>query len=217
MADVYVYADETGDLDMTGAFGASRYFGFGTAVFADGHGQQLWEGLKLRCHLESRGVRLPRGFHAKNDSRSTRADVFALIRDQRPRFDTTFLLKAQASRAVAAVDQIGLYRTTWYLHFGKLAEQVSQPGDRMFVIVGALQTHNKRDAVRRALDAVCSRVDERTIVPCIWDAPSSWGIQVADYALWATHRVMEGRASPWFGSCVAPTLRSVHAPWGKTS
>lgn len=135
MADVYMYADETGDLDMSGSVKASKYFGFGTAVFPDGHGNRLWEGLQLRCQLEAKGVRLPRGFHAKNDSHSTRAGY-------------------------------------------------AQVGDRI-------------------------------IVPCIWDAPSSWGIQVADYALWAVQRQLEGRTGKWLDTCVEPTLRSIFMPWGK--
>ena len=38
--DVYLYADETGNLDYGGATkqGASPYFGFGTAVFIGDHG-----------------------------------------------------------------------------------------------------------------------------------------------------------------------------------
>lgn len=50
-----MYADETGDLDMSGSAGSSTYFGFGTAVFTRNHGQELWEGLQLRCRLEQRG------------------------------------------------------------------------------------------------------------------------------------------------------------------
>jgi hypothetical protein len=55
----------------------------------------------------------------------------------------------------------------------------------------------------------------RTIVPCIWDAQTSWGIQVADYALWAVQRVLEDRKCPWFETCVEPTLRTTFLPWGR--
>jgi hypothetical protein len=215
VADLFMYADETGDLDLAGTAGASRYFGFGTAVFTDGHGKELWEGLQLRCDLESRGVRLPRGFHAKNDSHATRSEVFALIQARRPRFDTTFLLKANAYRSIREAGPVRLYKVAWYLHFKEIARQVSQPGDRLFVIVGSLQTNNKRDAIRHALEDVCAQVDDRTIVPCIWDAPSSWGIQVADYGLWAVQRKLEGRACSWFDPCVKPGLRSIFTPWGR--
>jgi hypothetical protein len=216
MADTYMYADETGDLDLTGAFGASRYFGIGTAVFPDAHGDQLWEGLRLRCLLESKGVRLPRGFHAKNDSHATRAEVFSLIQRQRPRFHTTFLLKAKAQQSITDAGPVRLYRTACYLHFKQVVGLVSRPGDRVFVIVGTLQTHNKRDAMRWAIEDACAEIGGRVIVPCIWDSPSSWGLQVADYGLWATHRVLEGRSCPFFETSIGPTLRSFRTPWGRT-
>ena len=215
MADVYMYADETGDLDMSGSPGTSTYFGFGTAVFPDGHGTSLWEGLQLRCRLEANGVRLPRGFHAKNDSHSTRNEVFDLIRRQAPRFDTTFLLKANAYERVRKAGQVYLYKLAWFLHFKEIARQVSKPGDRLFVVIGMLQTNNKRDAIRRALQEVCAQVGNRTIIPCIWDAPSSWGIQVADYGLWAVQRRLERRPCTWFESSIRPTLQSIFTPWGR--
>jgi hypothetical protein len=211
-----MYADETGDLDMTGASGTSRYFGFGTAVFVDSHGQELWDGMRLRCHLEQQGIRLPGGMHAKNDSRATREEVFDLIRRQAPRFDTTFLLKSRAYPGVREAGQVRLYKLAWFLHFKEVAHQVSEPGDTLFVIVGSLQTHNKREAIRLALEDACSQVGpDRVIVPCIWDAPSSWGIQVADYGLWAVQRIMEDRPCKWYESCVQPTLRSTFVPWGQ--
>lgn len=215
MGDVYLYADETGDLDMSGSLGASRFFGFGTAVFVGGHGRQLWDGMELRCRLERRGVRLPAGLHAKNDSHTTRSEVFSLIGRQAPRFDTTFLLKAKADAEIRAEGPVRLYALAWYLHFTAIAQEISEPGDRLYVIVGSLQTSNKRGAIRQALEGVCKQVgQDREIVPCIWDAASAWGIQVAHYALWATQRLVEqGRDSPWFERCIKPTLRSVFRPW----
>ncbi|GAA1010444.1 hypothetical protein Aple_028770 [Acrocarpospora pleiomorpha] len=79
MAEIYMYADETGNMDLTRTPGASLYFGFGTAVFVGEHGKEIWEGLRLRCDLERRGVNLPRGLHAKDDSHATREEVFDLI------------------------------------------------------------------------------------------------------------------------------------------
>lgn len=210
-----MYADETGDLDMTGSAGASSYFGFGTAVFADGHGRELWDGMRLRCDMESKGVKLPRGFHAKNDSHATREEVFALIKAQRPRLDTTFLYKKNAYHSIKEAGQVRLYKMAWYLHFKEIAHRVTVSGDRLFVIVGTLQTNNKRDAIRHALEDVCQQVRGRTIIPCIWEAQSAWGIQVADYGLWATQRVLEKRECKWFDQSVAPLLRTNFAPWGR--
>lgn len=215
MPDIYMYADETGDLDMTGARGTSTYFGFGTAVFDGEHGRALWEGLQLRCRLESKGVRLPQGFHAKNDSKATRAEVFDLLFSQAPRIDTTFLYKANAYERVRAAGQVRLYKLAWYLHFKEIAIRVSRRGDRLFVVVGSMQTHNKRDAIRHALEDVCGQVGGRQIVPCIWEARSAWGIQVADDALWAVQRELEGKDCVWYLTCVEPILRSTFTPWGR--
>jgi hypothetical protein len=96
MGDVFLYADETGNLDYGGAGkrGATTYFGFGTAVFYGDHGRQLMEGLRLRVQVTAAGVSLTRGFHAVDDSRQTRDAMYTLIGNQAPRFDTTFLLKS---------------------------------------------------------------------------------------------------------------------------
>ncbi|MGL4338858.1 MAG: hypothetical protein ACRCSP_00330 [Rhodoglobus sp.] len=112
MADVYLYADETGNLDFDGAdkVGGSTYFGFGTAVFPDDHGNALWAGLRLRARMESHDVRLPKGFHAVNDSSHTRAEMFAEVGTQAPRIDATLLLKANAYENVRAAGEMRLYK-----------------------------------------------------------------------------------------------------------
>ncbi|MGH3493248.1 MAG: DUF3800 domain-containing protein [Sciscionella sp.] len=216
MSEVYVYADETGDLDLSGSPKSSTYFGFGTAVFTREHGTELWDGIRLRCHLERRGARLPKGLHAKNDSPATRSEVFDLIRVQAPRIDTTFLRKDRAYDRVKHGGQVYLYKMAWYLHFKEMARWVSSPGDTLYVIIGSLQTNNKRDAIRHALEDVCRQVaQDRTIVPCIWDARTSWGIQVADYALWAVQRILERRTCSWYVPCVEPSLKTTFLPWGQ--
>ncbi len=216
MADVYMYADETGDLHMNGSSGSSRYFGFGTAVFEGRHGRQLMEGLELRAALEREGVSLPRGLHAKDDSHRTRDDVFDLIRRQEPRIDTTFLYKANAYERIRAAGPARLYKLAWYLHFKEIALRVSRPGDTLYVIAATLTTHRKTMDARAALADVCEQAArDRQIVLCVWDAPTAWGIQVADYALWAVHRVLEGRPCKWYDDCVKPTLQTTFTPWGK--
>lgn len=73
MGNVYIYADETGNLDYGTKPGASPYFGFGTAVFRFEHPEALWGGLSLRASLAAGqngrpGVALPKGFHAVQDT-----------------------------------------------------------------------------------------------------------------------------------------------------
>lgn len=213
-----MYADETGNLDYAGEgkAGAGAYFGFGTAVFRDDHGHHLFGGMKLRAGLEKNGLSLPKGFHAVNDNPRTKSDMFGLIKDQAPRFDTTFLHKASAYPAVQARGQMYLYRMAWFLHFKEIATQVSMPGDTLHVIVGSFGTAARRTEAKAAIADVCGQVN-RSIVLCVWDSPTSWGLQVADYGLWATQRSLEGKTCTWFAPCVMPTLKSVFLPWGRKS
>lgn len=213
MGRVYMYADESGDL---GYDSEAPYFGIGTATFVGDHRQQMWEGFELRTRLESQGVRLQRGLHAKNDSRSTRSEMFQLVREQPVRFDSTFLNKANAYEAVRARGPVRLYKMALYLHLKEILQQVSKPGEEVFFIAGHLQTNAKRDAIYEAVRDVCAQIArDRTVVPCVWDAPSSWGIQVADYGLWSVQRLLLGGQSPWHDECVAPKLRSQFLPWGQ--
>ena len=215
MADVYMYADETGDLDMTGAKGASTYFGFGTAVFHGHHGEELWQGQTLRAGLERKGLRLPKGLHAKNDSHDTRTEVFDLITKQAPRFDSTFLWKDAAYGRIKAEGQLRLYKMAWYLHFKEIVRRVSNRGDTIYVIAATLTTNKKAGNARDALNDVCAQMStDREIVLCNWDAASSWGVQVADYGLWAAQRELEGRACQWWTPNVEPLMETFFRPWG---
>ncbi len=210
-----MYADETGDLDLSGSPGASDYFGFGTAVFVGDHGAALWEGLHLRAQLERKGLHLPKGLHAKNDSHGTRDHAFALVARQAPRFDTTFLYKPNAYPRVREAGQLRLYELAWYLHFKEVARQVSQPGDTLYVVAATLTTNRKAGSARDALRDVCQQVaQDREIVLCVWDASSSWGVQVAEYGLCAAQRVLEDRPCPWFEPAIRPTLAAHSRPGG---
>jgi hypothetical protein len=209
-----MYADETGNMDLAKSPGASLYFGFGTAVFAGEHGKEIWEGLRLRCDLERRGVNLPRGLHAKDDSHATREEVFDLIGRQMPRLDATFLCKSRAHPSIRERPH-WLYKLAWYSHFRELLPHVSRPGDTIYVIVATFATNRRLTNAREALADVCGEfAADREIVLCVWDAQSAWGIQVADYSLWAVQRILEGRPCKWFEGRIQPNLRSMSLPWG---
>ena len=214
--DVYLYADETGNLDYGGAGkqGASPYFGFGTATFAGDHGAALMRGLRLRAHVSSKGIRLARGFHAVDDSAETREEVFPLIAELEPRIDTTFLAKAQAYPKVRAKGQIYLYQMAWYLHLKEVALRVAKPADSLYVIAGTFGTKKRRAEAETALHEVCDQID-RNIQLCVGEASSSWGLQVADYALWATHRHLTGRSCHWYDRDIKPLEKTKFLPWGQ--
>ena len=246
MGEIWVYADETGNLDhgTAGKSGASDYFGFGTATFDGDHGPHLWSGLKLRATVEAQGLSLPRGFHArpsptvitsrpichirdhprqlslprgfhaKDDSRTTRSVMFDEIARQAPRFDATLLYKPNAYDRVRAQGEMRLYKTAWFLHLRRVAVEVAQPGDTITVVAGSFGTRARATQARAALADVCEQV-QRDIRLCVWDAPTSWGLQVADYGLWAVQRrPVKGECS-WFEACVRPSLVSTSAPWGR--
>lgn len=216
MADVYLYADETGNLDYAGAGkqGASAYFGFGTAVFNGDHGAALMDGLRLRADVTGSGVSLARGFHAVDDSHATRGQMFEVLAAQAPRIDTTFLRKAGAYSRVKAAGEMRLYKMAWYLHFKEIALQVSNAHDRLFVIAGTFGTRQRRTQAESALADVCSQVS-RDVTLCVWESATSWGLQVADYALWAVQRELLGRPCPWYAQAVEPVLQSIFTPWGR--
>ncbi len=219
MTNIYLYADETGNLDYDGSpnphgGGASTYFGFGTATFTGDHGAHLLEGLHLRAAHEKAGTKLPNGFHACNDSHRTRSAMFRTIQNQRPRFDTTFLYKKNAYDSVKQQGGLYLYKLAWFQHMKTIARQVASPDDDLYVITAEFGTKRIHRAVDEALQDVCAQID-RNITLCVWRSASSWGLQVADYGLWATQRVLEGRTCSWFAQCIEPTLESVFTPWGR--
>lgn len=211
-----MYADETGQLGYDLGRGASTYFGIGTATWPGEHPAHLWQASALRLRHAAAGFQFPAGYHAKNDTRPAREDVYRLIAAQAPRFDTTFLLKANAYRSVRDKGDIYLYRMAWYLHFKEVARQVTRPGDTLHVAVATAGTKAKKQAFQDAINDVCvgHAPTGRTLIVAHWDSASSWGLQVADYALWAVQRQLESGDDRYMPT-IRPTLMSRFTPWGR--
>lgn len=212
MSDLYLYLDETGELSLSD----SSYFGLGQATFRGETGSQEWEGKKLRFDLERDGVRLPKGFHAKNDKESTREKVVDLIARHAPRFDITLLHKRcvpeELKRAVLA-GEIDLYRLAWEKHFIYQATYLLRPSDRVFVVAASLSEHPKKQAAATsAIQAVLKRFPKLDITLCIWDSSTSWGLQVADYGLWVVQRDLRLGYCKHF-KAISPLIGSVYSPW----
>lgn len=213
--DHYVYLDETGTLDFDDVAG-ERYFGIGSATWAGHHGEAIWQGHRLRLDLEAAGIRLAKGLHAKDDSPATRAQVYSLIAAQRPRLDSTMLLKSNAQPQVRIAGKVRLYKLAMWLHLKYLIPAISGAGDSIFVIAGHLQTTGHRVAIRTAIADIAGQLgNDRLIVPCIWEASSSWGIQVADYALWRVQREDAGRKLPRGAELIDSCIASRYYPWQK--
>lgn len=211
-----MYADETGNLGYDLGRGASTYFGIGTATWHSEHPNHLWQAAQLRFDHAAAGFQFPAGYHAKNDTHPARVDVYQLVSDQAPRVDTTFLLKANAYRSVRDKGDTYLYRMAWYLHFKEIARQVTSPGDNLHVAVATAGTKAKKQAFQDAINEVCAHhaPPHCSVVVAHWDSGTSWGLQVADYALWAVQRELESGDAKYMPA-VRPTLRSCFLPWGR--
>jgi hypothetical protein len=216
MTNVYMYADETGNLDYNA--GGSKFFGIGTATWLADPAQHLWQGERMRFGHAANGVECSRGYHAKDDSKTTRAEVYNVIKAQAPRIDTTFLEKSRAYANVRAAGPAYLYKLAWYLHFKEIARQVTSPGDTLYVAVATLGTAARKTAFKQAIDNVCAQVRPRLrdVVVAHWESASCWGLQVADYGLWAVQRQVERGDSSWmwavprlWRACSAPGRRLV--------
>nr|WP_211212989.1 DUF3800 domain-containing protein [Actinopolyspora mortivallis] len=216
MADVYMYADETGNLDYEQHPGASRFFGIATAVIRE-HGKVLNESLELRTELQARGVPLKRGaFHACDDSHPTRKEVFSLIAGQGWRFDATMLDKTNAYEYVRRDGDVRLYKLAWFQHFKFVAPRVADKGDRLFVIAATLGTNARKKAFEAALHDVCKAQGPhgRDVHLCHWPAQSSWGLQVADYAAWAVQRRLEKNETRYW-EMIADSFSTCFTPWNR--
>lgn len=216
MTNVYMYADETGNLDYNVGNGGSRYFGIGTATWTGEPAEHLWHSERMRFGHAAAGIECPRGYHAKDDSRMTRNEVYQVIKDQAPRFDTTFLAKENAYPHVEARGQMYLYKLVLVPALKEIAQQVTQRTDSLFVAVATLGTSSRKAAFQAAIDEVCSQVRPflRNVTVAHWDSASCWGLQVADYALWAVQRRIE-RGDDHYMWAVEPSLYTEFTPWGR--
>lgn len=212
MADIYVFADETGDLGYNSEKG-SKYFGFGTASYTSGSSPNFTDAFKLRCGLEASGISIKEGFHATNDRWAIRNEIFNLIALEPPRFDFTFLNKENAFPQVKAKGDLHLYGLAWGMHFRTIAQQVASAEDVIYCIMGDIQTKAKKREIEIVVKQIAEQVPDRKIVPTIWNSKSSWGLQVADYGLWEAQRKLNNEKTEWWERCVAPNHESFFLPW----
>lgn len=215
MADYFVYIDETGTLDFREpqTESDSPYFGIGSATFKDEHADILWNMLVLRASLEDQGISLPRGFHAKNDSMNTRAQVFALLSQQPPVFHATFLYKSRAYSYVQQAGKMWLYKLALYEHVRGLCQTVFDKNDHLYLVLATFGTKSEKTAAETALLDISNQMPQE-ITPCYWDSASSSGLQIADYMLWGLQRRMSKRDLRDFEVCARIPPDCVRYPWG---
>ena len=141
--------------------------------------------------------------------------MFSTIATHPPRFDATYLTKAHARGYVKVKGKPYLYQMAVYQHLKYIVPRVSAPGDSVFVLAGSINlTKSTAKAARLAVQDVCAQMPaNRTVTGCMWEARSSWGIQVADYCLWALQRELDGKPCQWYPTVVQPIQRSCYGPW----
>lgn len=212
MANLYIFADETGDL---GYESENKYFGFGTSTFRNLKELNFAGAFQLRCELEAKGMRSIAGFHASVDSNHTRSEVFNLISSNNQVFDFTFLDKRNASRQVKAEGELYLYKLAWFLHFKHLINREARSGDCIYSICASIKTKSKAESIRLALIDVAQQFGNLKINSIIWNSNSSWGLQIADYGLWAAQRKLISGSDTWFNRYVEGQTKSFFEPWRK--
>jgi hypothetical protein len=212
MAPIYVFADENGDLSYNSE---NQFFGFGTATFFSAKEINFADAFKLRCDLEAKGVPNIAGFHASSDSNRTRSEVFTLIQQQKPRFDFTFLEKRHAIPSVVMGGEIYLYKLAWFLHFKHLMKQIATASESIFAITASMTTKAKTKSIQSALSEVAWQLGARQVVPVWWNSNTSWGLQMADYGLWAAQRSLNPDSDTWFDRYIREFTYSKFEPWKK--
>jgi hypothetical protein len=121
MSDIYIFADETGDLGYNLETG-SQFFGFGTATYLSNSTPNFDEAFKLRCSLERDGFAVKEGFHATNDR-----------------------------WGIKARGDLRLYKQAWYLHFKEVARQIAGPNDTIYSVMGDIQTKARKREIESAI------------------------------------------------------------------
>lgn len=191
MSEVFIYLDETGTLDYNNP--NDPYFGFGSALFRDGHDAAITAVTRLRLRMASQHGTMLSGFHAKDDSWPTRIEMFTLIGGLDVEMRSTLFYKPRAYEYVRKRGQLWLYKYAIFRHLGAVIWEATQPGDIVYVIAAHIDMKAKREQVRAALADVRGQMPtNRTVHLVVWKSESSAGLQISDYGLWARHRLAKG-------------------------
>ncbi|MHB1538555.1 MAG: hypothetical protein ACYCUM_08205 [Solirubrobacteraceae bacterium] len=148
MATIHLFGDEAGNFDFSSHPGASRYFILATVTMSDWQAGDRVQALRRR--LAWRGVHLGSALHASEDPRAVRDEIFATLGQCDFRVDATVIEKAGVPAGMRGAHQ--LYRYAWHAHFGRIAGEIAQEGDRLPAIASDLGTRKRRGAFHVAVD-----------------------------------------------------------------
>ncbi len=185
----YIYADESGDFKFSNHHRVSRYFIL-TTVLIDDHNIELAM-LDLRRELVWNGTKLPREFHATEDSQLVRDKVFEVLNRYDFRIDATVLNKRKAYPGIRNSEE-QFYRYACFYHMKYVAPRVASTDDELLVIAASIGTRRKLDDFRAAVEGVLKLTSPTQAVQIdAWPAAVDPCLQVADYCCWAIQRKWE--------------------------
>lgn len=184
----YIYADETGNFNFSNQSDASRYFILTTVAVVD-HAVEN-DLLALRRELAWHDEGLAIGFHAADDRRVVRNQVFTALGQHRFRIDATILEKRKARPEIRPTRE-SFYGFAWYYHLNGLLPALSLENNELMIIAASTNRAMHRE-FHSAVAAVASAAGPASLInSSVWTAASSSMIQVADYCAWAIQRKWE--------------------------
>lgn len=187
MPQVYVFADESGNLDFSPT--GTRYFVL-TTVTAESCdvGDAL---LQVRRTLARTGIGLNEELHCAENSLAVRKPVFETIRGLNFRVDATIIEKCQVHPAYRPTEA-RFYHFAWYEHMRRIITDIVTDEDKLLVIAAALYTKRVREEFWRGVtDAVSWLVPKVERRVAFWAAGGDPCLQLADYCAWAVFRKWE--------------------------
>jgi hypothetical protein len=189
MARIYVFADESGNMDFSRGKSATRYFLITTITSIDCQvGHDL---LELRREMAWRREGLSEDFHACENTQLVRDRVFGVLREAQFIADVTVYDKPKVPLYYRQ-QQPYFYHFAWYRHIRRIAPMVAQRGDELLVVSAAIGTKQTRKQFHRAVSEPISwllpSVSSRT---AHWSTSTDPCLVAADYVAWAVQRKWE--------------------------
>jgi hypothetical protein len=205
----YVFVDEAGNFDFS--LGGSAYFILTSVVTDDCViGDEL---LALRRELVWNGEQLTDAFHANEDKRSVKNEVFRLLGRHTFRIDATIFEKRKVAPNQQNHD--AFYEYAWYRHLKFLAPRVATANDDLMVVGASIATERRQRLIGTALNGVVNRTARAaTIRFTHWPAASDPCLQVVDYCCWAIQRKWE-RGDGSFHALIANKIASEFNAFGR--
>lgn len=186
---LYVFGDESGNLDFSRRPGATRFYLLATVTYSDTLIERRLVELQRELALNGLGLESP--FHATEDLQVVRDAVFEVLRGADIRIDVTLFDKPKTQPHLQH-DHERFYKTLWYMHMKHVAPRISLEKDEMLVVAASVGTKKRRKATREGIvDVMRQSTPNLKFEVAFWPAASDPGLWIADYVAWAIYRKWE--------------------------